>query len=384
MCKLPSLLLFLTFTILSVFSTASGAQEPVQTFTTEHGKVRVEKVIGGLDTPWAMAMLPNGRLLVTERDGKLLLVDPAKPGQKLVVTGLPEVQAIGQGGLLDVVLDPDFKANKILYFTYSDSGFFYGAGTAIARAKLETAPSPRLTGFTRLYSMSGKTTSRIHFGSRIVPDFKGNLFFTIGDRGEGHRAQDPFDPAGSVIRIRTDGSIPEDNPFADGDDGLPEIWSIGHRNPQGATLNDKTGELWTLAHGAQGGDEINISQRGKNYGWPIISYGRHYSGEKIGVGASAPGMEQPIYYWDPSIAPSGFDFYQGDLIPRWKGNLFAGALKFETLVRLEVVDGKIVHEERLFGEVFGRVRDVRSFPDGALWFLTDDSDGAVYRVTAAD
>ncbi|MGI9351042.1 MAG: PQQ-dependent sugar dehydrogenase, partial [Rhizobiaceae bacterium] len=278
----------------------------------------------------------------------------------------------------------EFVKNNKLYITFSDPDIWGSTGTAIASARLETDPIPRLADVKILFSLADKNGSRFHFGSRIVPDGKGNLFFTIGDRGTPQRSQDPFDGAGSVLRIRTDGSVPPDNPFADGKNGLPQIWSIGHRNPQGATLNDDTGEVWTLAHGAQGGDEINIPKAGKNYGWPVISYGKHYSGKKIGVGTSAPGMEQPIYYWDPSIAPSGFDFYQGNLLPQWTGNLFAGALKFELLVRLEVKDNKIVHEERLFDESYGRIRDVRAFPDGALWFLTDDSDGAIYRITAAE
>ena len=352
--------------------------------STEKGKVRVVKIAGGFDTPWAMAMLPDGKLLVTERDGKLILVDPENPSLKQEVSGLPRIKPIGQGGLLDVVLDPGFSENKTLYFTFSDPDFWGSTGTAIASAKLKTGTNARLTDLKILYSLENKDGSRFHFGSRIVPDGKGNLYFTIGDRGTPQRSQDPFDGAGSVLRIRTDGSVPPDNPFADGKNGLPQIWSIGHRNPQGATLNDDTGEIWTLAHGAKGGDEINIPEAGKNYGWPVISYGKHYSGKKIGVGTSAPGMEQPVYYWDPSIAPSGFDFYQGDLLPQWKGNLFAGALKFELLVRLEVDGNKIVHEERLFEEQYGRIRDVRAFPDGALWFMTDDSDGAIYRITSAE
>ncbi|MEM9278098.1 MAG: PQQ-dependent sugar dehydrogenase [Pseudomonadota bacterium] len=376
--------LLLIIPVMIGFTTSSQSQQSVQTHDTQKASVKVEKVASGIDTPWAMAMLPDGKLLVTERDGKMLLVDPANAGRKTEVSGLPRVKAAGQGGLLDVVLDPDFAANRTLYLTYSDPDSRGNAGTAIASARFEESAKPSLKDVKVLFSMENKNRSGFHFGSRIVPDGKGNLFFTIGDRGTEERAQDPFDAAGSVLRIRTDGSIPEDNPYADGKDALPQIWSIGHRNPQGATLNDATGELWTLAHGARGGDEINIPQAGRNYGWPVISYGTHYSGGKIGIGNSGPGMEQPIYFWDPSIAPSGFDFYQGDLIPQWKGDLFAGALKFETLVRLEVQGNRIVHEERLFEEDYGRIRDVRFFPDGALWFLTDDSDGAIYRVTSAE
>jgi len=302
MRKFSSLLLLsacLTFCLISI---GYANEESVQIHKTENGDIRVEKIAGGLDTPWAMAMLPDGRLLVTEREGSLLLIDPANPAGNSTVSGIPKVRASGQGGLLDVVLDPDFERNQVLYFTFSDYNIFFGSGTAIARAVLDTGSQPKLTELTVLYSMDKKTGSGAHYGSRIVPDLKGNLFFTIGDRGNRPRAQDPFDAAGSVIRIRTDGSVPADNPFSDGKKGLPEIWSIGHRNPQGATLNDETGELWTLAHGPKGGDEINVPRAGRNYGWPVISYGRHYSGGKVGVGTSAPGMEQPIYYWEPSIA----------------------------------------------------------------------------------
>ena len=273
------------------------------------------------------------------------------------------------------------KVWETIYFTFSDPAFFGGAGTAIASAQFEETNSPRLVNVQTLFSMEDTTRSAYHFGSRIVLAKDGTLFLTTGDRGEQPRAQDPFDAAGKVLRINKDGSIPQDNPFADGQKGLPQIWSLGHRNPQGATLNDDTGEIWTLSHGARGGDEINIPKAGKNYGWPIISYGKHYSGKKIGKGTSAEGLEQPIYYWDPSIAPSGFDFYQGNLIPQWKGNLFAGALKDQLVSRLEVKDGEIIHEEQILGGEFGRIRDVRSFPDGALWLLTDDSEGKLLRVT---
>lgn len=367
------------------FTCSSAAySQKVKTFETEKLKVTVERIVTGIDTPWAMAMLPNGELLVTQRDGRMVLVDDKNRRLKRRVSGVPDVWANGQGGLLDVVLDPDFENNQTIYFTYSDPSGSGEAGTAIASAVLETGLRPKLTNVRILYSMARKTGGARHFGSRIVPDGKGNLWFTIGDRGQAERAQDPKDGAGSVMRIRTDGSIPPDNPFADGKEGLPQLWSYGHRNAQGATLNEKTGALWTLSHGARGGDEINIPEAGKNYGWPVVSYGTHYSGAKIGIGSSAPGYEQPIFYWDPSIAPSGFDFYEGGMLPEWEGNLFAGALKYEMLVRLEVEGNRIVSEERLFADEYGRVRDVRSFHDGALWFLTDDGDGKIYRVTKED
>ena len=352
-----------------------------QTFKTEKANIRVETIMGGLEHPWGMTMLPDATLLVTERSGNIKLID-SDTKTATAVSGVPKVWAQGQGGLLDIATDPDFAKNNTIYFTFSDSASGGKAGTAIASAKLETTPTPKLTNVKILFSMQNKTNGTRHFGSRIVFARDSTIFITTGDRGDRPRAQDPFDAAGKILRINKDGSIPKDNPFANGKNALPQIWSLGHRNPQGATLNDETGELWTLSHGARGGDEINIPQVGKNYGWPIISYGKHYSGGKIGKGTSAPGFEQPIYYWDPSIAPSGFDFYQGNLIPEWKGNLFAGALKDQLLSRLEIRDGKVIHEEQILEGEFGRIRDVRSFPDGALWLLTDDSEGKLLRVTS--
>ena len=372
-----------TLLVLPVFSIYASCVF-AQVFDTEQGKVRVELMASGLDTPWAMAKLPTGQMLVTERDGKMYVVDIGNGGSKTEIGNVPDVAAIGQGGLLDVALDRDFAANSKLYFTFSKPDGKGGAGTAIASALLVMKPEPALQNVSVLFAMKETTSSAHHFGSRIVQAEDGTLFFTIGDRGERNNAQDPQHAAGSVLRINVDGSIPADNPDPQGKQWLPQIWSIGHRNPQGATLNEETGNLWTLAHGPRGGDEINIPQAGKNYGWPVISYGRHYSGFKVGVGTSAPGMEQPIHYWDPSIAPSGMDFYSGDTIAGWKGTLFVGALKYQMLVRLEVVGNKIVSEERLFEGEFGRIRDVRDFGDGAIWFLTDDSDGAIYRVSAAN
>ncbi len=375
--KSPLLLLVSTFFI--AFSGVSFAQ----LYETETGRVRVEKIAEGLDTPWAMAKLPDGNLVVTLRGGKMMIVDSNGSGTLEEVGNVPAVAAIGQGGLLDVIADRDFENNTTLYFTFSKPDDKGGAGTAIASTQLVTKPKPVLKNTKVLFSMKHTTSSAYHFGSRIVQADDGTLFFTIGDRGERENAQDPKHAAGSVLRVNPDGSIPSDNPYPQGGKWLPQIWSIGHRNPQGATLHDETGELWTIAHGARGGDEINIPKAGKNYGWPIISYGRHYSGLKIGVGTTAPGMEQPVHYWDPSIAPSGADFYTGEAIPGWEGNLFVGALKNQMLVRLEIEGNRVVSEEHLFAEEFGRVRDVRDFGDGSIWFLTDDSDGAIYRIVAA-
>lgn len=375
---------FLIISILTAFTaltpSSSFAQSEARSFKTEKTTIKVETITSDLNHPWGMTMLPNGEVLVTERDGAVKLVTPAT-GKVSNVRGAPKVWANGQGGLLDIAADPDFENNQTVFFTFSDPDSRNRAGTALARATFTQTPNPRFTNLKTVFSMKNKTSGGRHFGSRIVFATDGTIFITTGDRGDRPRAQDPFDTAGKVLRVNKDGSIPADNPFADGKQALPQIWSIGHRNPQGATLNDDTGELWTLSHGARGGDEINIPQAGKNYGWPNISYGVHYSGGKIGEGTSGPGYEQPIYYWDPSIAPSGFDFYQGDLIPEWKGSLFAGALKDQLLSRLEIKDGKVVHEEQLLEGEFGRIRDVRSFPDGALWLLTDDSEGQLLRLT---
>lgn len=366
-----------------MISPIAAAQSQNQTFKTEKTSITVKTIANNLVNPWGMTMLPNGKILVTERGGTLKLVNP-KNGNIQKVSGVPRVRASGQGGLLDIAADPDFINNKTVFITYSDAAKPNATGTAVASAVFNDTSRPSLSNVKTIYTMKKQSSSGRHFGSRIVFDNDGNLFITIGDRGDRPRAQDPFDAAGKILRISKDGTIPKDNPFANGKKALPEIWSIGHRNPQGATLNKQTGELWTLSHGARGGDEINIPKAGKNYGWPKVSFGVHYSGRKIGEGTSGPGFEQPIYYWDPSIAPSGFAFYQGDLIPEWKGNLFAGALKDQLLSRLEIKDGKVVHEEQILKGDYGRIRDVRSFADGALWLLTDDSEGMLLRLSSAE
>ncbi|MEQ8697810.1 MAG: PQQ-dependent sugar dehydrogenase, partial [Bauldia litoralis] len=272
--------------------------------------------------------------------------------------------------------DPDFANNRVIYFSYSEPGPG-GAGTAVARARLD---GNRLTRLKVLFTMEPKANTVQHFGSRLVIGRDGHLFITIGERGQRARAQDPSVNRGQVIRINRDGSIPKDNPFVGRAGHRPEIWSFGHRNPQGAALNPATGRLWIHEHGARGGDEINIPKAGKNYGWPVISYGRHYSGAKIGVGARKAGMEQPIHYWDPSIAPSGMAFYTGDKFPAWKGNLFVGALAQQMLVRLTLDGQKVVKEERLLKDLGERIRDVRQGPDGYLYVLTDAGDGRLLRI----
>lgn len=344
----------------------------------ETALVAVEtRTVAEFSHPWGMTMLPDGSILVTERDGRLWRV--AEDGAKSEISGLPQIAAFGQGGLLDIAADPDFANNNTIWFSFSEPGPG-GAGTALASARLEGS---RLADVKTVFSMNRKTGRGQHFGSRIVFARDGTIFLTVGDRGDMNRAQDAFDHAGSVIRIHRDGSIPADNPFADGTLGAPEIWSTGHRNPQGATLHPETGELFTVEHGAQGGDEINAPKAGRNHGWPVITYGRNYNGAAIGEGTEKEGMEQPLWYWDPSIAPSGMAFGTGNAFPQWNGDLFVGALKDMKLVRMELEDGKPEPAETLFEGEFGRIRDVRFFPDGNLYLLIDDDPGALVRVSPA-
>ena len=330
----------------------------------------------GLEHPWALAFLPDGRLLVTERPGRLRIVDrQGRLSQPL--TGVPAVHARGQGGLLDVALDPKFAENRILYLSYAEPGAG-GAGTAVARATLGNGG---LSGVRVIYRQQPKVSGSGHFGSRIVFRRDGTLFVTQGDRmAYREQAQNLTSLLGKVVRINADGSIPKDNPFVGRQGVRPEIWSYGHRNVQGAALHPQTGELWTIEHGARGGDELNRPQAGKNYGWPVITYGIDYSGAKIGTGTAKAGMEQPVYYWDPVIAPAGALFYTGNAFPAWKGNLFVGSLSPGALVRLAVRDGRVVGEERYLGNLDERIRDIAEGPDGAIYMVTDSPNGRVLRL----
>lgn len=346
---------------------------------TEYYKVAVDLLVDNLDHPWGLAFLPDNTPLISERSGRLKII--LQGGGWKTINGVPNVWAEGQGGLLDIAIHPKFSKNKIIYLSYSEpSKDGRAAGTALAYGHLDLSTNPRLRDTRVIFSQNKKTGGGRHFGSRIVITPDNRLFLTVGDRGDSSRAQDPFDHAGSVIRLNLDGSIPNDNPFFSGKRALSEIWSIGHRNPQGAVWNPSTRSIWTVSHGAKGGDEINRPKAGKNYGWPVISYGKHYSGFQIGEGTHKAGMEQPVYYWDPSIAPSGFAYYEGSAFPAWKGNLFVGALKFELIVRLELKENRVVREERLFENRFGRIRDIREGPGGYLYFLTDENPGQLYRV----
>jgi glucose/arabinose dehydrogenase len=345
-----------------------------QTFKSDEHSFRIVKVAEGLDHPWSMAFLPDGRLLVTERPGRLRLVSQ---GKLETVGGLPEIGQHGQGGLFDVVLHPDFRKNSLVYVSYAERGEG-GFGTALLRGELK---GQRLEKVQVLFRQAPKGTRGQHFGGRIVFDRAGYLYLTLGDRGEMARAQRPDDHAGSVIRLHDDGRVPKDNPFVGRAGWKPEKFTLGNRNMQGAALHPQSGLLWTHEHGPQGGDEVNVIRAGVNYGWPVITYGVQYGiGTKIGEGNRKEGMAQPLHYWVPSIAPSGMAFYTGERFPKWQGNLFVGALRDQMLVRL-VLDGeKVVKEERLLRGVLGRIRDVRAGPDGYLYLSTDDSNGVVARL----
>ena len=343
---------------------------------TAAGPVKVEKVAGGLDTPWGIAFLPNGAFLVTERGGALYHFDAKRRRTK--VTGVPRVRAVGQGGLMDVAAARDFPETREIFLTYSKP-YGLSAGTALAVAAL-SADNRRLEKVRVIFEMAAPSTGWRHFGSRVVEAPDGTLFLTLGERGEPDTSQDLSLHNGKIVRIRRDGSIPPDNPFVGRSGARPEIWSLGHRNPQGAAL-DASGALWAVEHGARGGDEVNRVRKGRNYGWPVISYGRHYWGGKIGVGVAKAGLEQPDFYWDPSIAPCGMSIYSGKLWPAWRGHFFVSSLKFDHISRLDPKGGLREVERLAFPET-GRVRDVQEAPDGALWFLSEERE-AVYRMTPA-
>ncbi|HEX8254554.1 MAG TPA: PQQ-dependent sugar dehydrogenase [Thermoanaerobaculia bacterium] len=356
-------------------ATAEAPRSPTPKSTAAPG--RVTDVARGLEHPWGLAFLPDGRMLVTERPGRLRIVDKqGKLSQPL--SGVPRVQAQGQGGLLDVVLDPQFAQNRTIYLSYAEAGEG-GAGTAVASARFTDAA---LQDVKVIYRQQPKVAGGGHFGSRIVFRRDGTLFITQGERMRySEQAQDLKSLLGKVVRINRDGSIPKDNPFVGRSNARPEIWSYGHRNVQAAALHPDTGALWTIEHGARGGDELNHPEAGKNYGWPIISYGREYSGMRIGQGITAKaGMEQPVYYWDPVIAPSGMVFYTGNAYPGWKGSIFVGSLQPGALVRLTLQNGRVTREERYLGELDERIRDVEQGPDGLLYMLTDADDGRIIRL----
>jgi aldose sugar dehydrogenase len=352
---------------------------------TSNVAFEVITVAKGLDSPWGLAFLPDGRMLVTEQPGRLRLVSP--DGLVLPVAGLPShIDAGGQGGLLDVALDPDFASNRRIYWSFSEQRPNGANNTAVARGTLLHDAMPRVEQVEVIYHQDPSLRSGAHFGGRLVFGRDGTLFITQGERSiiDGRMQAQRLDGLlGKIVRINRDGSIPKDNPFVGRAGARPEIWSLGHRNVEGATLHPATGELWEVEHGTRGGDEINIARKGKDYGWPTIAYGIEYSGGQITGGIQTKdGMEQPLYYWDPVIAPSGMAFYTGNLFPAWKNNLFIGGLASQALVRLTIDGERVVDEERLLTDMRPRerIRDVVQGPEGALYLLTDNSDGRVLKI----
>lgn len=347
-------------------------QVHAEVLQTSAGPLRAEPVVEGLFTPWAFGFLPDGTILITERDGRLYA--QSGDGGLREITGLPDIAADGQGGLLDLLVPRDVARRGEIFFTYSKPQG-RGAGTAVLRARLDLA-NDRLVDVDTIFEIAPGSSGGRHFGSRLVEARDGTLFVTVGDRGDRPSAQDRSLHNGSVLRITRDGAPAPGNPFLNTDGVQPEIYSYGHRNPQGAAL-DGRGQLWVNEHGARGGDEVNRVQAGANYGWPVIAYGRHYSGAAIGEGTSKSGMQQPEMYWDPSIAPSGMAVYDGATLRDWRGDFFVGSLKFDYIARL---DGRPLREvEQIRGQATARVRDVRVGPDGALWFLSE-GNGTLYRL----
>jgi glucose/arabinose dehydrogenase len=346
---------------------------------TLYQDIQISVLVSGLEHPWGLAFLPGGEILVTERPGRLRIIRERQLDPN-PIAGLPMISARGQGGLLDVVLHPKFSENNLVYFSFSGPGND-GVGTEVARGKLV---ENRLEDVQIIFRMKPKSSSGHHFGSRLVFDPDGYLYITLGDRGDRERAQLTNDHAGSVVRLHDDGQVPLDNPFVGKTNWLPEKYTLGHRNIQGAAIHPKTGTLWIHEHGPQGGDEINIIVPGTNYGWPVITYGVNYViGTKIGEGTHKPGLAQPIYYWVPSIAPSGMTFYSGEKFPNWRGDLFVGALKDQMLVRLRLDGSSVLNEERLLKNKLGRIRAVAESPDGYLYLLTDEKNGSLVRLEPA-
>jgi glucose/arabinose dehydrogenase len=342
------------------------------------GVVRADTVAQGLGHPWGMEFLPDGRMLVTERPGRLRIVGTdGRLSEPLA--GVPEVAAEGQGGLLDVALDPRFAENRFVYLSYAAPGQYGRAGTAVARGRLGERG---LEDVKVIWEQTPKVHGGSHFGSRLVFDREGRLYITTGDRHARPRVQELGSSIGKVLRINADGTVPRDNPFTGREGALPEVWSYGHRNAQAAALHPETGELWTIEHGARGGDELNQPKAGRNYGWPVITYGRDYSGMSIGEGSAKEGMEQPVYWWDPVIAPSGMTFYTGDAFRGWKGSILVGGMQVG-LVRLTMADGKVSREERYLPGL--RVRDVKQGPDGLVYLVVDAPapNGRIVRVRPA-
>jgi glucose/arabinose dehydrogenase len=357
---------------------AAAADAPRSpTPASQRNVFEVRTVATGIENGWGLELLPDGRMLVTERRGRMRFIG-ADGKLSAPLRGLPAIAAGGQGGLLDVTLSPDFANDGLVYFSFAEAGYGGTTGTAVARARLTDAA---LEEVRVIWRQQPKVDGSNHFGSRIVFRDDGTLFITLGDRySQRPKVQDLGTTIGKVVRINADGSVPRDNPFVNRAGARPEIWSYGHRNVQAAALHPETRELWTVEHGARGGDELNNPQAGRNYGWPVITYGVDYSGAKIGEGTAKQGMEQPVYYWDPVIAPSGGVFYTGQAFADWQGDLFVGSMTPGGLVRLELENGRVRQETRYLGELGQRIRDVAQGSDGLLYVLTDSARGSVLQL----
>ena len=373
------LILSLTALLLPVAQAVSAAP---QTFPSSAGELTVETVAGGLVHPWSLAFLPDGRMLVTERPGRMRIV--SRDGNlSAPLVGVPQVSAHGQSGLLDVALDRAFAQNQTIYFCFNADA---GGSVAVARARLDSGEAPRLDKVIIIFRQKGPPSGGNNVACRIAQASDNNLFVTLGDHfSAAESAQTLDNHIGKIVRIRPDGSVPPDNPFVKKQGALPEIWAYGLRNAEGLAFNPADGKLWEQEHGPKGGDEINIIEKGKNYGWPKVSFGVNYDGTPVGAGKSEmPGVQAPLWHWTPSIAPSGMAFYTGNLFPGWKGSLLNGALKFELLSRLTLKGDTAVKEERLLKSLRERIRDVRQGPDGAIYLLTDNSSGRILRVAPAN
>ena len=372
----------------AAYAPAFAGQTRAPALTTDTRYEVKEVVASGLASPWAVEFLPDGKFLITERiAGQFRIADAAGKVSAPIKQGVPAVHGVGQGGLLDVALDPNFATNQMIYWSYSEPGSDGRNNTAVAKGRLVDGATPRIDNIKVIWRQTPSLQSNQHFGSRVVFAKDGTLFVTLGDRGAlpgRMQAQDLKSAIGKIVRINTDGSAPKDNPFVGRADALPEIWSYGHRNVQGAFLHPTTGELWELEHGPQGGDELNIARKGKDYGWPSITYGVEYGGtlRKIGEGSARAGMEQPVYYWDPVIAPGGLTYYNADLFPKWKGSVFASGLNPSFVSRLTLNGDKVTGEERFkFSDRANeRYRDINVGPDGAIYLLTDGPNARLLKV----
>jgi glucose/arabinose dehydrogenase len=367
---------------LSLGALSPALAQDTQRFRTDKVEVIVETVARDLQNPWGLAFLPDNRMLVTERAGRLRIVD-ADGRLSEPVKGLPRLSVRGQGGLLDVALDPTFAQSRLVYLSFAEDRGEGRNGTSVARGRL-SQDGTALEGTEVIFRQEPSYAGTHHFGSRLVFGQDGSLFVTLGERNDlRDQAQSLNNHLGKIVHIKPSGGAAPDNPFLNREDARPEIWSSGHRNVQSAALNPTTGELWIVEHGARGGDEVNIPQKGRNYGWPVISYGVHYSGQKIGEGTRKPGLEQPVYYWDPSIAPSGMAFYTGDKFPAWRGSILVGALAGKLVSRLETNGNRVTGEERMLQNLGERIRDVRQGPDGFVYLLTDARNGRILRMKPA-